>query len=231
MAWGFWRLPEHRLRLLGPTSRRRILELGCGAARWSIALAKAGARPVGLDLSSAQLRIARRLVRSAQVDVPLLEGSAESIPLRDRTMDLVFCDWGAMTFADPLRTVPECARVLRPGGRLVFATLSPLSALFRDTRRDRIAARPVREYFGLRRLDFGDEVNFVLPYGEWVRLFSENGLVVEALIEPRPPEGTTTPYLNKRESNWGRRWPLETIWRLRKIRGRGHPAATSVSSR
>lgn len=172
---------------------------------------------MGLDLSTAQLRIARRLVKSARVDVPLVEASAESIPLRDASMDIIFCDWGAMTFADPLRTVPECARVLRPGGRLVFATLSPLSAVFRDTRRDRIATRPVRGYFGLRRLDFGDEVNFVLPYGEWVRLFSENGLVVEALVETQPRAKAKTPYLTERESNWGRRWPLESVWRVRKL--------------
>src|SRR5260370_27817321 len=34
---------------------RSILELGCGAAQWSVALAQVGARPVGLDLSERQL--------------------------------------------------------------------------------------------------------------------------------------------------------------------------------
>ncbi|TMC92230.1 MAG: class I SAM-dependent methyltransferase, partial [Chloroflexi bacterium] len=82
-----------------------MLELGCGAARWSIALAKLGARPVGLDLSSQQLQHARRLMQEAGVEFPLIEASAEEVPLPDTSFDIVFCDWGAMTFCDPYRTV------------------------------------------------------------------------------------------------------------------------------
>jgi SAM-dependent methyltransferase len=51
MGWGTWFLPESELRVLGEVAGRDVLELGCGSAQWSIALARAGARPVGLDLS------------------------------------------------------------------------------------------------------------------------------------------------------------------------------------
>ena len=51
MAWGLFRIPEDELQVLGELAGKDILEFGCGAARWSIALAQAGARPVGLDLS------------------------------------------------------------------------------------------------------------------------------------------------------------------------------------
>ena len=47
---------------------------------------------------------------------PVVQADGELIPFRDESFDLVFCDHGVMGFADPLRTVPEVARVLRPGG-------------------------------------------------------------------------------------------------------------------
>jgi len=108
MAWGMWRIPEEELHVLGEVAGKDILELGCGAARWSIALAQCGGRPVGLDFSSRQLQQARRLMEEAGVDFPLIEASAEDVPLPAASFDIVFCDWGAMTFCDPQRTVPEC---------------------------------------------------------------------------------------------------------------------------
>lgn len=101
MAWGTWRIPEAELHILGEVANKNVLELGCGAARWSIALAGRGARPVGLDVSSRQLEHARRLMVQAAVDFPLIQASAEDIPLPDARFDIVFCDWGTMTFCDP----------------------------------------------------------------------------------------------------------------------------------
>ncbi len=57
MAWGMWRIPEEELHVLAEVAGKDILEVGCGAARWSIALAQCGGRPVGLDFSSRQLHI------------------------------------------------------------------------------------------------------------------------------------------------------------------------------
>src|SRR5262249_48292397 len=121
LAWGLWRIPEAELHILGEVTGKDILEFGCGAARWSIALAQRGARPVGLDISSRQLQHARRLMQKAGVDFPLIEASAEDVPLPDASFDIVFCDRGAMGFCDPLRTVPEAARLLRPGGFFAFS--------------------------------------------------------------------------------------------------------------
>ena len=88
MAWGLFRIPEDELQVLGEVAGKDILEFGCGAARWSIALAQAGARPVGLDLSPRQLQHARRLLQEAGVDFPLIEASAEDVPLPDGSFDL-----------------------------------------------------------------------------------------------------------------------------------------------
>lgn len=93
-AWGTWDLPEAELRVLGEVAGRDVLELGCGAAQGSIALARAGARPVGLDLSEGQLAHARRLILEASVEVSLVHASAEAVPLADSSFDIVFCDHG-----------------------------------------------------------------------------------------------------------------------------------------
>lgn len=215
-AWGLWRVPERSLRLLPPVRRRATLEVGCGAARWSVALARKGAHPVGLDFSRVQLAQARREVARSQAAVALVQGSAERIPFDDATFDLVFCDWGALTFADPARTIPECARVLRPAGHLVFASASPIALIARDLRRDRLTRRLRRDYFGLHRIEFPDEVNFQLPYGEWVALFARCGLTVERLVETRPPARARSAYLSRAEEQWAQRWPMECLWRVRK---------------
>lgn len=217
MGWGLWRIPEAELRVLGEVTGKDVLELGCGAARWSIELARLGARPVGLDLSSRQLEHARRLMAEAGVDFPLIEASAEDVPLPDASFDIVFCDWGAMTFCDPQRTVPEAARLLRPGGLFAFSTASPIQILCQDVAADRLTDHLVNDYFGLKRLEWENEVNFQLPYGEWLRLFRTSDFIVEDLIETRPPEGFTSSYLDASEAAWARRWPMENIWKLRKV--------------
>src|SRR6202011_4439836 len=111
--------------VLGEVRGKDVLELGCGAAQWSIALALLGARCVGLDNSERQLAHARRLMSEAGVTFPLVHASAEDVPLPAASFDVVFCDHGAMSFADPERTVPEAARLLRPGGLFAFNAESP----------------------------------------------------------------------------------------------------------
>jgi SAM-dependent methyltransferase len=216
LAWGTSQIPEAELRVLGDVAGKDILEFGCGAAQWSIALALRGARPVGLDLSTRQLEHARRLMAEAGVEFALVNGSAEAVPLPDASFDIVFCDHGAMSFADPYRTVPEVARLLRPGGLFAFNHHSPIETICWAPGEEQVGDRLVVDYFGMHRFEDDDEVSFQLPYGEWIRLFRANGLVVEDLIEPRPPEDATSTYRDAAELAWARRWPSESIWRLRR---------------
>ncbi|MEO8570965.1 MAG: class I SAM-dependent methyltransferase [Chloroflexota bacterium] len=216
LAWGTSQIPESELQILGDVEGKAILELGCGAAQWSIALAQRGATPVGLDLSERQLEHARRLMAEAGVDFPLVNASAESVPLPDASFDIVFCDHGAMSFADPYRTVPEAARLLRPGGLFAFNHHSPIETICWPLGAPAAGERLVIDYFGMHRFDDDDEIFFQLPYGEWIRLFRENGLVVEDLIEPRPSADATSSYRDADAMAWARRWPSESIWRLRR---------------
>ncbi len=217
LAWGVWRIPEAELGVLGVVENRDILELGCGAAQWSIALAKRGARPVGLDLSESQLACARVLMAEAGVDFPLVHASAEAVPLPDASFDIVFCDYGAMTFADPYLTVPEAARLLRGGGLLAFSGATPILQMCYPEDDDQPGDRLLSEYFGMRAaIPYEGYVEFVLPYGEWIRLFRANGLLIEDLIEIRPEAQAVSSYRDDIDRAWYRRWPGEQIWKVRK---------------
>jgi ubiquinone/menaquinone biosynthesis C-methylase UbiE len=149
--WGVWQLPESELAVLGDVAGKDVLELGCGAAQWSILLAQRGARPVGLDNSERQLEHARRRMADVDVDFPLVHSSAEDVPLPDESFDIVFCDHGAMSWADPYRTVPETARLLRAGGLLAFSQTSAIATLCWDRATDLVGPELRHDYFGLHR--------------------------------------------------------------------------------
>jgi len=121
-----------------------------------------------------------------------------------------------MTFCDPQRTVPEAARLLRPGGLFAFSTATPISIMCQNMQTDQIERTLLNDYFGMTHLEWPDQVDFQLPYGEWIRLFRRNSFIVEDLIETQPPEGATSTYRNEAENEWARHWPMENIWKLRK---------------
>ncbi|HYH27476.1 MAG TPA: class I SAM-dependent methyltransferase, partial [Actinomycetota bacterium] len=99
---------------------RDAIELGCGAGYVSAWLARRGARPVGIDLSEQQLASARTFQREFDLAYPLVHGDAEVLPFRDESFDVAVSEYGAALWCDPYRWIPEAARVLRPGGELVF---------------------------------------------------------------------------------------------------------------
>ncbi|MDH6108210.1 SAM-dependent methyltransferase [Kitasatospora sp. MAP12-15] len=211
-AWGLWRRPEDELRVLDPVAGKDVLELGCGAAHWSASLAGRGARVVGLDISGAQLRHASRGDRFH----PVL-ADAQALPFADGSFDLVLSDYGAMSWADPYLTVPEAARVLRPGGQLAFCTNSPFFAMCWDSEDRTLTPRLRRGYFDLHtRRVAPTAVDYVLGFGEWLRLFRSHDLVVEALIEQPPPPGAATSF-SDRPAEWTSRWPVEAIWSARRV--------------
>jgi SAM-dependent methyltransferase len=216
-AWGVWQIPESELEVLGDVSGRDVLELGCGAAQWSIALHGLGARATGLDNSEQQLEHARSLMASAEAEFPLVHATAESTGLPDAAFDIVFCDHGAMTFADPYRTVPETARLLRPGGLLAFSMHTPILDLAWPAESEHPSERLELNYWDLHMLEEpGEPIAFQLPYGTWIRLFRENGLLVEDLLELRPSSTATSSYRNEIDRDWALRWPMEHIWRVRR---------------
>jgi SAM-dependent methyltransferase len=132
-VWCPERLREADVHLLGEVTGRRILEVGSGSAMCSRWLAGQGAHPVAFDLSAGMLRHARTGAAATGVDVPLVQADAQYLPFRDEVFDLAFTAFGAVPFvADSARVMREVARVLRPGGRWVFAVTHPIRWIFPD---------------------------------------------------------------------------------------------------
>jgi SAM-dependent methyltransferase len=217
--WGIWWVPESDLGVLPDVRGLDVVELGCGTGYVSAWLARRGARPVGIDNSARQLATARRFQREFGLDFPLVHASAEDVPLAGERFDMAISEYGASIWCDPHRWIPEAARLLRPGGRLIFLVNGTLLMLtMQELDEDGPAGdRLVRDYFGMHRFEWADDpaIAFHLGYGDWIRLLRRSGFEVEDLIEVRPPEGSTTryPFVTL---EWSRRWPCEEIWKARR---------------
>jgi SAM-dependent methyltransferase len=215
--WGIWDVPEREIRAVPNVDGKDVLELGCGTAYWSAWLARRGARVVGLDNSPKQLANARRFQQEFGLEFPLIHASAEAVPLPEASVDLILSEYGACLWCDPYRWVPEAARLLRPGGRLIFLTNGVLLSLCTPPEGTAAEERLARDYFGMHRFEWPDDdsVEFHLPHGEWIRLLRRNGFTIEALIEIQAPEGATTRF-DFVLADWARRWPSEEIWKARR---------------
>ncbi len=221
ITWGVFGVSESSLGSpLGQVAGLDVVELGCGTAYISAWLAKRGARPVGVDPTPAQLASARRAQAATGIDFPLIEAPGEQVPLPDEAFDLVVSEYGASLWADPALWVPEAARLLRPGGRLVFLTNSTLSYLCSPDE-GLIGEALTRPQFGMYRISWPSEdgTEYHLQHGDWIRLLRGNGFEVEDLIEIQAPEGAESPvYYDYVTAEWGRRWPAEEMWLARKVK-------------
>ena len=214
-TWGIFSVPDSEVGLLPKElDGRDAIELGCGTGYVSAWLARRGARPVGIDNSPKQLETAERLQREHGLDFPLLLGNAESVPYPDASFDLAISEYGACLWADPHVWIPEAARLLRPGGRLVFLTNGYLLMLCAPDDEDEPATdRMLRPSFGMHRFEWSDDdsVEFHLPHGEMLSLLRDCGFEVEALTEIRPPADAQTRYPFVK-LDWARDWPCEEVW-------------------
>jgi SAM-dependent methyltransferase len=199
-------------------SGQDAIELGCGTAYISAWLSRRGARVVAIDNSEAQLDTARRLQQQYSLYFPLIHGNAETIPYPDASFDFAFSEYGACLWSDPHLWVPEAARLLRPGGRLVFLTNSFLLTLCVPDEDDASAAEQLlRPAFGMHCVEWpgNPSVEFHLSHGDWIRLLRRSGFEVEDLAEIRPAAGATScyPFVT---AEWARKWPCEEVWKARK---------------
>ena len=217
--WGIWGVPESEIGILPENLvGTDAIELGCGTAYVSAWLARRGARVVGIDNSERQLATARRLQKQYGLYFPLLHGNAEAVPYPDQSFDFAISEYGACLWADPQRWVPEAARLLRPGGQLVFLTNSFLLTLCIPAE-DGIAAtdRLLRAAFGVHRVEWpGDPaVEFHLSHGDWLRLLRRSGFDIDDLVKVRPTADATTryPFVTL---EWARQWPCEEVWKARR---------------
>jgi SAM-dependent methyltransferase len=220
--WGIFDLPESQVGLLpDDVAGLDVIELGCGTAYVSAWLARRGARPVGIDNSQAQLANARRFQEEFGLTFPLHHGNAEAVPFPDASFDLAISEYGASIWCDPYAWIPEAARLVRPGGRLIFLVNGLLAMLcVPDDPQDAdapVTDRLLRPSFGLHSIEWSDDdsVEFHLPHGELIALLRSSGFEIESLSELQPPENTTAS-VGWMPLEWARQWPCEEVWKVRR---------------
>jgi len=220
--WGVWQLPESEIRALPEVRDRDVIELGCGTAYFGAWLKRLGARRVvGIDVTPAQLDTARRMDAEYGLGLEFIEGNAEAVPFPDASFDVAVSEYGASIWCDPHLWIPEAARLLRPGGDLVFMRNSTLVVLCSPDEGP-VVDRLSRQQKGLGRIDWHDEgqhtTEFHIPAGDMLRLLRSSGFEVLDLIELLAAETSVDhPFYSFVSADWARKWPAEEIWRARKL--------------
>jgi ubiquinone/menaquinone biosynthesis C-methylase UbiE len=97
----------------------RILEVGAGSGRDSLALAAAGAAVVTLDYAPESLRLIQKTARGSDTPLEVVGGDGLCMPFAEGTFDLVFHQGLLEHFRDPMPLLRENVRVLKPGGHLL----------------------------------------------------------------------------------------------------------------
>ncbi|PXY28560.1 class I SAM-dependent methyltransferase [Prauserella flavalba] len=199
-------LREADARLLGDVTGADVLEVGCGSAPCARWLTAQGARTVALDLSAGMLRHARDGNARTGLHPALLRAGAEQLPLRGDSFDIACSAFGAVPFVASVDAVfAEVARVLRPGGRWVFAVTHPLRWIFPDDPGPN-GLTATQPYFDRTPyVEVGEDgtatyVEYHRTVGDFVRALAGTGFRLIDLVEPEWPAGHTR--------TWGQWSPL-----------------------
>jgi SAM-dependent methyltransferase len=216
--WGVFDVPESSLGSLPEVDGLDVIELGCGTAYVSAWLARRGARPVGVDVTPAQLETARRVQEETGIVFPLVEASAEDVPLPSESFDVAVSEYGASIWCDPHLWIPEAYRLLRPGGWLWFLRNSTIALLCApdEGKPSETLQRPQR---GMGRLEWPGElgVEWQLPHAELFGVLRSTGFEVTGLYELYAPDDAVDhAYYDTFSADWSRKWPVEEIWVAKK---------------
>lgn len=190
--YGPWSPLESELNLLGDVRGLHIVEVGCGGGQCAIAFAKQGAQVVGIDPSDEQLAFANHLAADERVKVRFMRGSAEALDsVESGTCDIVFSAYAFQYVADLPRALGECARVLRPGGRLALSLDHPFRDCFFDQAEQENVLYPARSYFDRSPMRWPfDGVTMTSHHhtiADWLAMLSNAGFTLHRLLEPAPP--------------------------------------------
>jgi SAM-dependent methyltransferase len=193
--WGPEGLTESEAGVLGDVAGRDVLELGSGGGQCSRWVRDQGGRAFGLDLSFRQLQHSRRIDEETGLAVPSVLATATSIPFASDAFDVVFCAFGALQFVEELEgCLDECARVLRPGGRLAFSITHPTRWMFPDDPGPEGLVASQSYWDRTPYVESDPDTGRVLyvehhrTLGDWVTLLVSTGFRITALLEPTWPD-------------------------------------------
>lgn len=100
----------------------RFLDVGTGTGNLALTAAREGAVVTGIDLTPNLIEAAKRTAPVLKLDVEWHEGDAEALPFKDSSFDVVASQFAHMFAPRPEVALAEMLRVLKPGGRIAFAT-------------------------------------------------------------------------------------------------------------
>jgi ubiquinone/menaquinone biosynthesis C-methylase UbiE len=124
-------------RIVVPEARGIVVEIGFGSGHnLPYYQTAAISRLIGIDPDRHMLALAQPLRRDFEAPLELVEASAERIPLADASTDTVLVTYALCTIPNLSRAIAEMRRVLKPGGRLLFAEHAVSATGFRRTCQD-----------------------------------------------------------------------------------------------
>jgi len=186
----------------GPVAGKRVLEVGAGSGRDSLALAADGAATFVLDYSPASLGLVRDQARARGLTVHMVRADARAMPFRDGTFDVVFHQGLLEHFRQPRPMLEENARVTARGG-FVIVDVPQTFHLYTVLKQ---AMMLVNRWFAgwetqftpheLERLVTAAGLRVRRTYGEWMvpglayrvlRELLKRGLGIALPLEPRGP--------------------------------------------
>jgi SAM-dependent methyltransferase len=205
----YWVFHRDAFLELVPEPTGRTLDLGCGEGRLSRDLTALGHDVVGVDASPTMLAAARE----AAPGLEMHQADAAALPFEDASFGLVVAFMSLQDVENLDGAIRECARVLRPNGRLCIAIVHPVNSAGTWERDD--AESPLviaRSYLGTFEYAEtfsrdGLEMTFASvhrPLEAFTEALAGSGFVIERLREPALPEHAIR---NERSARW-RRIPL-----------------------
>lgn len=123
------RLLEPAARILvevaGVTEGQRVLDVGTGSGSVAMLAGQAGAEVVGIDITDAWFEEARARGEAVGIELELLIGDAEDLPVDDAAFDVVLSNFGAIFAPRHDVVADELVRVCRAGGTIALTAPTP----------------------------------------------------------------------------------------------------------
>jgi len=198
---------EKNLKLLGNLKGKKVLEIGCGGSQCGIAMAKEGAKVIGIDISNEQLRFAKRLAEKNKVKIKFYQGDIKSLKqIKSNSQDIVFSAFALHYVDDLLKCFKEVNRVLKKKGLFVFSLDHPF---FRTV--DSKTLKLKGSYFktGKWVKVFHDKTKKFVMYthtvSELYNTLINSGFGVEKIVEPDSRK-------RNKEDPWYKLWDYTPIF-------------------
>ncbi len=177
---------ENKLKLLGDINGKNILEIGCGGAQCGVAMAKKGAKVIGIDISEEQLKFAKKLAIKNKVNVKFYQGDIRKLPqIKSNSQDIVFSAFALHYIDNLLICFREVNRVLKNNGTFVFSFPHPFYRTI-----DSNTLKIKESYFKTGKITkiFSDPTKKFVAYNyttsELYNLLIKSGFYVEQILEP-----------------------------------------------